>query len=97
MFDIKKILKRSWHILWNYRMLWVFGFILALTVGLAALVLKILVMDIERSRNAVKTQRLVQRIGLLESELRDVQETMPKPDQGRGYESTDASDLGSEF
>ncbi len=33
MFDIQKILKRSWHILWNYRMLWVFGFILALTVG----------------------------------------------------------------
>ena len=33
MLDITKILKRSWQILWNYRMLWVFGFILALTVG----------------------------------------------------------------
>ncbi len=33
MLDIKKILGRSWHILWNYRTLWVFGFILALTVG----------------------------------------------------------------
>jgi hypothetical protein len=33
MFDIQKILKRSWHILWNYRLLWVFGFILALAVG----------------------------------------------------------------
>ena len=33
MLDVTKILKRSWHILWNYRMLWVFGFILALTVG----------------------------------------------------------------
>lgn len=33
MLDIKKILSRSWHILWNYRMLWVFGFILALTVA----------------------------------------------------------------
>ena len=33
MLDIKKILKRSWHILWNYRMLWVFGFILALAAG----------------------------------------------------------------
>lgn len=30
MFDIKKILKRSWQILWNYKMLWAFGFILAL-------------------------------------------------------------------
>ena len=33
MLDIKKILTRSFHILWNYRMLWVFGFILALTVA----------------------------------------------------------------
>ncbi len=33
MLDIQKILKRSWHILWNYRMLWVFGFILALALG----------------------------------------------------------------
>ena len=31
--DPIKILKRAWHIVWNYRMLWVFGFILALTVG----------------------------------------------------------------
>jgi hypothetical protein len=31
--DIKKILVRSWHILWNYRILWVFGFILALAAG----------------------------------------------------------------
>jgi hypothetical protein len=31
MIDIKKILKRSWHILWNYRILWVFGFLLAIT------------------------------------------------------------------
>ncbi len=33
MLDIKKILLRSWHILWNYRTLWIFGFILALAVG----------------------------------------------------------------
>jgi hypothetical protein len=33
MLDIKKILKRSWHILWNYRTLWIFGFILALALG----------------------------------------------------------------
>jgi hypothetical protein len=33
MINITKILKRAWHILWNYRMLWAFGFILALTVG----------------------------------------------------------------
>ncbi len=33
MIDIGKILKRSWHILWNYRILWVFGILLAITTG----------------------------------------------------------------
>jgi hypothetical protein len=33
MLDIKKILKRSWHILWSYRTLWIFGFILAVALG----------------------------------------------------------------
>jgi hypothetical protein len=33
MIDIGKILKRSWHILWNYRVLWFFGILLALTAG----------------------------------------------------------------
>lgn len=33
MFDITKILSRSWHILWTYRTLWIFGFILALAMG----------------------------------------------------------------
>jgi hypothetical protein len=33
MIDIGKILKRSWHILWNYKILWVFGFLLAMTGG----------------------------------------------------------------
>ena len=33
MFDIQKILRRSWHSLWNYRILRVFGFILGLAVG----------------------------------------------------------------
>jgi hypothetical protein len=31
MIDIGKILKRSWHILWNYRVLWIFGILLVLT------------------------------------------------------------------
>ena len=46
---------------------------LALTIGVVVLVIKILVMDIERSRNAVKLQRLTQRIALLESDLREMQ------------------------
>ncbi len=31
MFDIGKILKRAWQILWNYKILWIFGLLLALT------------------------------------------------------------------
>ena len=31
--DPFKILKRAWQVLWNYRALWIFGIILALTVG----------------------------------------------------------------
>jgi hypothetical protein len=33
MIDFGKILKRAWHILWNYRILWIFGILLALTTG----------------------------------------------------------------
>jgi hypothetical protein len=33
MIDIGKILKRAWHILWNYRVLWIFGILLAITMG----------------------------------------------------------------
>ena len=47
--------------------------ILALTLAISILVIKILVMDIERSRNAIRMQRLVQRIALLESDLREMQ------------------------
>ena len=43
--------------------------VLALMLAIVILVLKILVMDIERSRNQVKLNRLVQRIGILEAEL----------------------------
>ena len=53
--------------------------ILALTLAVAILVIKILVMDIERSRNAIRMHRLVQRIALLESDLREMQ---GKPREG---------------
>ncbi len=33
MIDIGKILKRSWHILWNYKVLWIFGILLVITAG----------------------------------------------------------------
>ncbi len=33
MLDITKVLNRSWHILWKYRILWIFGFFLAMATG----------------------------------------------------------------
>jgi hypothetical protein len=47
---------------------------LAITVAVALLVIKILLMDIERSRSETRNQRLVQRLAILESELRELQE-----------------------
>jgi len=47
--------------------------VLALTISVVVLVIKILVMDIERSRAAISLQRLTQRIALLESDLREMQ------------------------
>ena len=47
--------------------------ILALTLAVAILVIKILIMDIERSRNAIRRQRLIQRIALLECDIREMQ------------------------
>jgi len=51
--------------------------VLALTVAVVVLVIKILVMDLERSRNAIKLQRLIQRVALLDSELRSMQRRQP--------------------
>ena len=60
--------------------------ILAVTIAVVVLVLKILVMDLERSRNVIRMQRLVQRIGLLESDLREM--------QGKPREADEDSDHG---
>jgi len=70
--------------------------VLALTLGLVAVVLKILLMDIERSRNAIRMQRLVQRIALLEAELHEKQAALKRPGEeeqppraGRGEREID--------
>ena len=46
--------------------------ILALTLGIALLVVKILIMDIERSRTETRNQRLVQRVAMLEADLKAI-------------------------
>ncbi|WP_293647292.1 DUF2304 domain-containing protein [Thiolapillus sp.] len=45
--------------------------VIPLLLGLVAMVVKILVMDIERSRNEVKLTRLVQRAAMLEKRVED--------------------------
>ena len=48
--------------------------ILGVVLALALLVLKILLMDIERSHLATRTQRLTQRLAMLEAELEDLRQ-----------------------
>ena len=42
---------------------------LALTLGIAVLTIKILLMDIERSRLEMRNQRLIQRVAMLEADF----------------------------
>jgi hypothetical protein len=63
--------------------------VLALTIGAVILVIKILVMDIERSRNAIRLKRLVQRIALLESDLREMQGKLREADQDTNHGELD--------
>lgn len=49
--------------------------VLALILGMSALVLKILLMDIERSKIEIKNQRLIQRVAMLEADIRLLQES----------------------
>lgn len=45
--------------------------ILGITVAIALLVLKILLMDLERSKIELRNQRLIQRVAMLEADIRD--------------------------
>jgi hypothetical protein len=51
--------------------------ILALVLGVGFLVLKIITMDIERSKNEIKLQRLVQRLAILEGALLEQGKDLP--------------------
>lgn len=48
--------------------------VLGLTLAIVLLVLKTLLMDIERSRLEMRNQRLIQRMAILETELRQLQD-----------------------
>lgn len=59
--------------------------VLALTLAIVVLVVKLLLMDIERSRFAMRNQRLTQRIAMLEADIRHLQaETTDKEQEHRG-------------
>ena len=50
-----------------------YGPVLALTLGLTIFVIKVLTLDIARSRDEARTVRLIQRIAMLESEVRQLE------------------------
>jgi hypothetical protein len=50
--------------------------VLGLTIGIALMVVKILLMDIEHSRIEVRNQRLVQRVALLEADLHAIKDDL---------------------
>ncbi len=55
--------------------------ILAITLAFAMLVVKILVMDIEQSQTETQLQRLVQKVAILESRIRELQEAGERDEQ----------------
>jgi hypothetical protein len=50
-----------------------YGPVLALTLGLTVFAIKVLTLDIARSRDETRTVRLIQRIAMLESEVRQLE------------------------
>lgn len=54
--------------------------VLALILGMAVLVVKILLMDIERSRMEVRLQRLTQELAMLEADFRTAREPRTPPE-----------------
>lgn len=55
--------------------------VLALTLAIAVLVIKILLMDIERSRIEVRNQRLIQRMAMLEADVKKLQKILPNANE----------------
>jgi hypothetical protein len=68
--------------------------VLALIVAIALLVVKILLMDIERSRLEIRAQRMIQRVAMLEADLKQLQ-SESKTDSKAGDSETSRTDNGS--
>jgi len=67
-----------------------YGPVLALTLGLTVFVIKILTIDIARSRNETRIVRLVQRIAMLESEVQHLRDgTGNAREETRGADDPD--------
>lgn len=59
--------------------------VLALTIAVAVLVIKILLMDIERSKLEMRNQRLTQRLAILEADLRLLGSTVETTFEPKGH------------
>lgn len=71
-----------------------YGPTLALTLGLTVFVIKILTVDIARSRNETRIIRLVQRIAMLESEVDDLRRRLNDPAESGEDDTRPAGDQG---
>ncbi len=67
-----------------------YGPVLALTLGLTVFAIKVLTLDIARSRDETRTVRLIQRIAMLESEVRELEARLDGPPAGDPSDSGDA-------
>ena len=65
--------------------------VLGLTLGISILVIKVLLMDIERSRIEIRNQRLVQRVAMLEADLKKLQKQVVRD---ASISTTESSTLG---
>lgn len=65
-----------------------YGPALAFTLGLTAFALKLLTLDLARSRNDTRIIRLVQRVSMLESELEKLRSSQVGKESSRVPEST---------
>lgn len=68
-----------------------YGPVLALTLGLTVFVIKLLTLDIARSRSETRIVRLVQRISMLEAELDQARRKLGLPESDRSASASDGA------
>jgi hypothetical protein len=71
--------------------------ILAVSLAIVVMAIKILLMDIDRSRIETRNQRLTQRLAMLEGELQALQEASGTPTERAGAQDREAGEAGEKI